>query len=552
MAAEGGRYCAQIFGTISVAVINRQNPIVPFSGCLSRRACRRAVQNELTANFSTASEISVKNERKCKINDRSRNGHAFHRDISLFRSLPTNPPNMSVKLPPPLKKCATRRAVLSATVTCFTLLSALSAHASSWTGGTANWNSNGNPGWNGTGVPDAVGAAADFTTNGNSGFTATLVAPITLGSLSYGGTGNGAFTLSPGANSVTFNNGGSGALVSNFSAGTGSRISLNSASYVLADSLTIRNTNSNIVGTQSILTGGSTVISGTGNLILSNVSNSLSDGVISLGGNSTFTGNVLIEKGAVIYSSSSTGLGNSSNVITLGSAGNGSASLISTSNNTTATLANNIIVASGAGGTLLLGSNAAGTANTIYSGSVVLNGNLTVTSERTGVNDVRFTNVISGAGTLTTSGGGNISLRGANTYSGNTVIGGGQFTLTDNAQLTFVIGANGINNGMSGTANQTSILDGDFRFDLSGAAANGAWNIVDVASLNQTFGSTFLVTSTLGAFTEDTNVWTLINGATTYNFSEVTGILTATTVPEPGVSALVGVGLALVLFRRRR
>jgi hypothetical protein len=45
-----------------------------------------------------------------------------------------------------------------------------SAYASDWTGGTGNWSSNGNPGWNGTGVPNAVGAVANFpdaTTTGN-------------------------------------------------------------------------------------------------------------------------------------------------------------------------------------------------------------------------------------------------------------------------------------------------------------------------------------------------------------------------------------------------
>ena len=33
-----------------------------------------------------------------------------------------------------------------------------SLYASDWTGTNANWSSNGNPGWNGTGVPDGVGS----------------------------------------------------------------------------------------------------------------------------------------------------------------------------------------------------------------------------------------------------------------------------------------------------------------------------------------------------------------------------------------------------------
>jgi len=103
-----------------------------------------------------------------------------------------------------------------------------------------------------------------------------------------------------------------------------------------------------------------------------------------------------------------------------------------------------------------------------------------------------------------------------------------------------------VNNKMAGTANQTLTLDGDFVFDLTGAAANGSWTIVDVASLNETFSSTF----TIAGFTEVANVWTLVSGATTYTFTESTGVLTA--VPEPSTALLSGMGIATVLFGLRR
>jgi hypothetical protein len=440
-------------------------------------------------------------------------------------------------------------------------ISAFSAHASSWTGGSAAWSSNGNPGWNGTGVPNAAGAAADFTTNGNTGFTATLDAPVIIGSLSYGGSGNGSVTVALGSHSLTFNNNGLGAVISNASGGTSSRISLNSGSYVLADDLTISNENSNITGTQSILTGGSTVISGSGNLTLSNVSNSLVDGVISLGGTATFTGSVLIEKGAVIYSSAGNGLGNTSNVITLGSAGNGSASLVGTSSGTPPTLANNIVVAAGSGGTLLLGNNGTATVNATFSGGITLNGNVSLISMRPGGNDVRYTNVISGVGGVTTVGTGetqygNGSTSITNTYGGNTTLTEtSSFVLSDNAKMTFYIEGSGVNNKIIGagtTVNGNVVsLEGDFIFDLSAASTTvgSSWMIVDVDNLNQTFGATFSVVD----FLADGGgvLWTKdINGTSFYQFSEVTGVLSV--VPEPGASALAGLGLTLLLFRRRR
>ena len=123
------------------------------------------------------------------------------------------------------------------------------------------------------------------------------------------------------------------------------------------------------------------------------------------------------------------GLGATANAVTLGSSGNGSATLIITGSGST--LPYSITVASGTGGTLLLGSNNNGGTNTTqtYSGPVLLNGCLSITSLNTGTGALKFSGVISGAGALTKIDAGKLLLTGTNTFTGNTRIGAGTLQL---------------------------------------------------------------------------------------------------------------------------
>jgi len=168
---------------------------------------------------------------------------------------------------------------------------------------------------------------------------------------------------------------------------------------------------------------------------------------------------------------------------------------------------------------------------------------------------ISFNLDISGSGSLNlaagTSGTGTLVLGGINSYSGNTtVVSGGTVSLLDDARLTFYIGANGVNNSISGAG--AVLLDGDFDFDLTGAdLTNGnSWNIVNVGTLAEVFGPTFTV---LG-FTELNDVWTKSDGPNQWTFSEGTGMLELTVVPEPctfTLGLLGGLGLWGAFWRRQ-
>ena len=153
--------------------------------------------------------------------------------------------------------------------------------------------------------------------------------------------------------------------------------------------------------------------------------------------------------------------------------------------------------------------------------------------------------MISNGGIIKT-GTGTLELTAANIYIGNTQVNAGTLLLAENAELSFLITGSSTSNKITGTGAGTVKLDGIFVFDLTGAAAVGSWNIVDVDNLTETFGATFSITN----FTETSSgVWEYdVNND--YVFTESTGLLA--TVPEPETWGLLAFGLMVVLFLRRR
>lgn len=224
-------------------------------------------------------------------------------------------------------------------------------------------------------------------------------------------------------------------------------------------------------------------------------------------------------------------------------------SAILTYRDTATSLSNNMTVAStGATTKQLAFANASGTAT--VAGTMLLNGNLDVRANVGGNGTI--SGAISGAGNLSKSGANLITLSGINTYTGNTTVSAGSLTLADNAQLAFNIGASGVNNQINGSG--TLLLSGDFSFDLTsaGTTVGNSWNIVDVASLTETFDSTFNVLSfTRVGGGSGSGVWETNFGGADYEFNTSTGVLSV--VPEPTTWALLAGSLtALVIFRRRR
>lgn len=194
------------------------------------------------------------------------------------------------------------------------------------------------------------------------------------------------------------------------------------------------------------------------------------------------------------------------------------------------------------------------------------------------VSGVVFTGAISGSGTLTLQRAASQSFTvGSNmtshvgviaidrTTSGTTMNFGDSSFQTE---VSMTLGLNGIVDGVdtSGGSSSSLIRGGSgsnavsvnlantlFNINLSGAniADGNQWRLFDAANLDEVYGTGFSITSNLGDFTEISDVWTRTDGSNTWTFTEATGVLGLTVVPEPGAALLGGLGL-LALLRRRR
>lgn len=296
------------------------------------------------------------------------------------------------------------------------------AGASTWSGQTANWDSNENPGWNGTGVPNGQGAEAYFSTKGNS----TLVEDITLGLVVYSGNSDNDRQIKLSTAVLTLDRDGDGpepVIFRNEATHRNGRLSISSGKIVLQDDLLLDNVRKS-TGTYSINISGS--ISGTGNVIIRNIEKGYSTGSIRLVGSNSFYGEVWVESGTFMFNNSA--FGYKTNTIHLGKTGGGDAAIISLG--TRSITPNPIEVAADAGGTLLLGANITNELVTTYSGNITLGGDLVLMSEKLETGDVLFSGTISGDGVLRKIGQGPLTLSKPNDFTGGVVIEEGTVNAT--------------------------------------------------------------------------------------------------------------------------
>ncbi len=304
---------------------------------------------------------------------------------------------------------------------------------------------------------------------------------------------------------------------------------------------------------------------GTGTITIDSVIGSNVTGVIqnsstsalTLGGANVFSGGVTLSQGTLNINNAAA-LGTGTFTITSGTINNGAAAAITLSTNNTQTWngdftftgTRNLNMGTGA---VSLGSTAGArtvtvTANTLTVGGAISDG------------------VATG---LTKAGDGTLVLSGISTYTGPTTVtagalnvtgqldGGGSVTVASGATFNlgttgtflFNIGEDGVNNSI--TSEGTLSLNGIFNFNLSLAAlAEGNdWRLVDSSGSSSWTG--LRVTSTSGAFTNNSGVWTLTEGGNTWTFDQSTGTLSLA-VPEPGAVVLLLAGLSGFAARRRR
>ena len=205
----------------------------------------------------------------------------------------------------------------------------------------------------------------------------------------------------------------------------------------------------------------------------------------------------------------------------------------------------------GAGKWILSGNNTYTGDTFVNAGTLIINGNNTAATGAVAV--------ASGA-TL----GGNGRIGGATTVNGSLSPGdNGPGVLTFSSSVT-----------LGSTANLTMEINGTTRgtqydgIDVTGAltyggnlvlaigspfaAGNYTFSLLGSGSNTGSFASVSLSGAYSGSLTESSGVWSLASEGNTWTFTQSTGVLAVSAVPEPSTWALLGVCLGIFLVMRRR
>jgi autotransporter-associated beta strand protein len=285
----------------------------------------------------------------------------------------------------------------------------------------------------------------------------------------------------------------------------------------------------NVAGTRTVLRG---EVTSTGGMTLN-----AGTMIIGEGATGSYTGNAVVNTGAVLAFGRSNAYTHGGTISGLGGVtkvGLGAATLTATNTYSGVT-------------SLFEGALVAGNADALGTGNIVFrpeggnNGTLRYTAASattdwasrfknsggtirldTAGNNVTLAGVIDSSNTngLVKSGTGTLTLGGANTYGGNTTVAAGTLSIPGSGSLVFSIGGAGTNNALLGPGALS--VDGQFIFDLANASTNtgDSWTIV-AASLNESYGSNFLVSG----FNGSGGTWTLATNGVIYQFEQSTGVL---------------------------
>ncbi|MGJ8651244.1 MAG: beta strand repeat-containing protein [Opitutaceae bacterium] len=327
----------------------------------------------------------------------------------------------------------------------------------------------------------------------------------------------------------------------------------NNASTPEPIQLTVGNNNSSMTYTGIMSGAGGLTKVGTGTLTLREA--------LVAGSSSTFTGDTFIKEGTVIAGGTPgngrVGLSLNSHVYLGDTSGSADVTLqFDNVSSTTYPSTINYTVQTGSSGVVRMHNNG----NSSVSGDVTLGSPNSdgkgVTLAAVGGNSgwqFRFLGAIqdpsgmtpgtSGDVTIASNNIGDIYFRGANTYSGDTVIESGGKLIVDSdggntGTLTFYPTSNGTTNQVrGGTASGTGTVtfNSPITLDLSSAnmTAGNTWQVVDDTDLGSvTYGASFGINSTLGAFTETSaGIWTVEDGAYAWTFTESSGTLSLGLTP---------------------
>lgn len=405
-----------------------------------------------------------------------------------------------------MKTSPRRRNFLLAAGSC--LLAVSAANAQTWTGG---------------GTDNLWGTSGNWT-----------VAPVNGNSLTFSGTTRQTNTNNTGINSIgtlTLSNGGwdidlNGTVTMTTINATGSSKLTGNVTFTGGSPRTIT------------LNGTSTTLEITGQLSLSRANNVL-DLQVNGSGNTLLVGSLTM--GA---SGGNKTISGTANVTVTGAVTEGMSG-------TTA------FVKNGEGTLTFNGSYTSDSLTTVNGGTMLINGNA---SAATGTFTVGASGTLGGIGTVggatTVSG----TLRpgqtvGSMTFQNTLALAGSTFMEIDGTAGAGATGGHDFVNLTGIGAAGALTYGGSLTLDIGALFSSGSytWNLFDFASESQTFSSITLADQYSGTLLDGNTdgVWNLTSGTDTWTFTESTGVLGLTVIPEPSAALLGGIGFLLLLRRRR-